>query len=368
MVTDSTDDPDLFPPEPHPRRRVPAGKAILIMVVTLAITMFIDADGLVRTADRQSLGWERTVALEVMHPIQSVSRALYLNRPRLWLVHATGRTDTVHITSTKGVKIATDKSVPVAGSGTTTTTTLPSYRTPTATDPLRILVLGDSLSGHLGPSLSNALTGKPVDVKLDEEVGTGLARPDVVDWPTELTNNMASFNPDVVVIIVGGNDNQDLRTATGWIPITNYPEWKAEYQRRIAQMLDIAAKPGVSVYWIGLPVMNRPSLEKVVPDVNAMIQAEAAARPTQVTYVDSNTALAGPDGSFQTYAPGPDGKPVQIRENDGVHPTGAGMDRIVGLFVNNLIATRHLAPPPPAPTTSVPTTHPSKTAKDRKTR
>ena len=179
---------------------------------------------------------------------------------------------------------------------------------PTAADPLRVLVAGDSLSGHLGPSVSSALQGTPSTITLDEHVGTGLARPDVVDWPTELTQDMAKDAPDVVVLIFGGNDNQDLRTADGWIPITHYAEWKAEYQRRIAQIMDIVAKPGVSVYWIGLPVMSRPSLQAVVPDINHMIKAEAAVRPHQVTYVDPDPAIAKPDGSFATFLPGSDGQ------------------------------------------------------------
>ena len=212
-----------------------------------------------------------------------------------------------------------------------------------------MLVVGDSLSGHLGPSLSDALAGKPATVHLDDHVGTGLARPDVVDWPTELTNDMTTTKPDVVVILMGGNDNQDLRTSTGWVRLSNYAEWKAEYQRRIAQILDIASVPGVSVYWISLPIMNRASLQKYVPDINQMIKLEADARPGNVTFVNADQALAGPNSSYQTYMTTPDGKSVRIREDDGVHPTRTGMDRVVQLFVPNLIRTRHLDTPPPAP-------------------
>jgi hypothetical protein len=237
---------------------------------------------------------------------------------------------------------------------------LPSYRRPTSADPLRVLVAGDSLSGHLGPSMSSALSGKPATVTLDEHVGTGLARPDVVDWPTELSQDMANTKPDVVVLIFGGNDNQDLRTADGWIPITHHDEWKAEYQRRIAQIMDIVAKPGVSVYWLGLPVMARPSLQAVVPEINAMIAKEAAARPHAVTYVDPGPALNGPKGGFAAYLPGPDGRNVMVRESDGVHPTAAGMDRIVALFAPELIRTRHLDPPPPPTSTQPATAKPAK--------
>lgn len=356
MVSPDPTTTDQFPGEPTPRHRAPAGMAIVIMLATLVLTVFLDADGLTRTAERQHLGWQRTVSLWVMHPIQDVSQALRLNRPRAWIASATGHDDNTHITSTKGVKVADGQpTAPSHPGASTTTTTLPSFRRPTSGDPLRVLVAGDSLSGHLGPSLSSALAGKPATVDLDEHVGTGLARPDVVDWPTELRQDMTNTKPDVVVLIFGGNDNQDLRTATGWIPITHVAEWRAEYQRRIAQIMDIVAQPGVSVYWLGLPVMARPSLQAVVPVINEMIAKEAAARPHSVTYVDPAPALSGPNGSFVAYLPDAGGQNVMVRESDGVHPTAAGMDRIVALFAPELIRTRHLAAPPPT-TTAPPAT------------
>ncbi len=348
-------DPDELHDEPATRRRVPAGKAILVVFTTILMTLFLDADGLVQTAERQKLGWERSVSLAVMHPIQDISHALRLNRPRKWLADGTGRSNHSEITSTEGVVIATTTpSTPGSSTAqTTTTTTLPSFRVPTSGNPLRVLVAGDSLSGHLGPSISDHLAGLPARVTLDDHLGTGLARPDVVDWPTELTRQMESTRPEVVILIFGGNDNQDLRTAEGWIHISDYPAWKAEYQRRIAQILDIVTKPGVSVWWIGLPVMDRPALQKVVPDINTMIQLETDARHGQVHFVDPDQALAAPDGSYRTFASPPGGSQQRIRENDGVHPTRAGMDMVVDTFIQKLIEIRHLDPPPAPTTTTV---------------
>ncbi len=358
MVSADPDKGDQFPPEPVRRSRVPAGYAILVTLTTLLLVVFLDADGLTRTAERQHPGFGRSAALAVMRPIKSVSGALGLNRPRAWVAEASGNTQATKFSSTKGVKLAKRPSATTVPGATTTTTTLPTYRTPTPADPLRVLVAGDSLSGYLGPSLAKALEGLPAKVTPDEHVGTGLARPDVVDWPKELTEDMASDRPDVVVIFIGGNDDQDLRTPDGWIPITHFAQWKTEYQRRIAQAMDIVAKPGVSVYWIGLPAMGKAHLQQYVGTINSLIQIEAAARPHSVTYVDSGKALNGPDGNFVIALPDASGRNVTIRANDGVHPTMAGMDRIVALFAPELIQSRHLEGAPQKRTTS--TTRPAK--------
>ena len=358
---------DVFPHEVVARRRVPAGRALAVMLLTLVIILFIDADGLVRTAERQHLGWSRTAALAIIRPIQHVSHAFGLNQPRHWLAELSGHQDSTHITSTVGVKVASPTTTPQTVPGaTTTTSTLPSYRVPTPSKPLRVLVAGDSLSGQLGPAMGDVLGGKPATVMTDEHVGTGLARPDVIDWPTELKFDMSHDHPEVVVLIFGGNDNQDLRTSTGWVYISHFAEWKAEYQRRVAQIMNIVAQPGVSVYWVGMPVMDRPDLQKIVPVVNHIVRLEAGARPGKVTYINSNRVLAKPNGGYAIYLPNPGGGEEQVREGDGVHFTRAGAARIAHLMLPLFETERHLLGPPP--TTLPPSTAPPTTARGSATK
>jgi hypothetical protein len=358
-TTEYTHGPDVFPHEVVTRQRVPAGRALAVMLLTLVLTLFLDADGLVRTAERQQLGWSRTAALAIMHPIQDVSQTFGLTLPRHWLAEATGHQDSTHITSTAGVKIASPTTTPQTVPGaTTTTSTLPSYRVPTPSKPLRVLVAGDSLSGQLGPAMGDVLGGKPATVLTDEHVGTGLARPDVVDWPSELKFDMSHDHPEVVVLIFGGNDNQDLRTATGWVYISHWAEWQAEYQRRVAQIMNIVARPGVTVFWVGMPVMNRADLQKIVPVVNHIVKTEAGARSGKVTYINPNRVLATPQGRYAVYLPSPGGGQEQVREGDGVHFTRAGAARIAHQMLPLFEAERHLIDPPP---TTPPPTHPPTT-------
>ena len=126
------------------------------------------------------------------------------------------------------------------------------------------------------------------------------------------------------MLIFGGNDNQDLRTATGWVYISHWAEWQAEYQRRVAQIMNIVAQPGVTVFWVGMPVMNRADLQKIVPVVNHIVKTEAGARSGKVTYINPNRVLATPKGRYAVYLPSPGGGQEQVREGDGVHFTRAG--------------------------------------------
>ena len=88
-------------------------------------------------------------------------------------------------------------------------------RKPTGTDKLRVVVVGDSLATGLGISLERVLKPSLVRVSRQGRISTGLARPDYFDWPAALTEIVDNFRPDLIVIMLGENDNQALRHAFG---------------------------------------------------------------------------------------------------------------------------------------------------------
>jgi hypothetical protein len=308
------------------------------------VAALLDADGLRQTAESQKPGRTRDVAVwATKHLVQPVSHAAGLNRPRRWINNALGVANERHITDTRNVRVAPRSTTP-RGPQSTTTTTL-ALRTPTAADPLKVLVTGDSLSENLFPPLVDEASGRPIQVTQDSEIGTGLARPDVVDWPTRLAADMKHSHYDAVVVMFGGNDAQDLRTADGWVHIGDPDAWKLEYERRVALTMDtlILGNPKVTVLWVGMPAMTGGSkyLPRLYPEINDIIKREAAARPTNVFYVDAGAVLDAPGGGFQTYLRNPDGSSTKVREGDGVHFTIPGAKRIVDERIAPIINQRY---------------------------
>jgi hypothetical protein len=55
------------------------------------------------------------------------------------------------------------------------------------------------------------------------QISTGLSRPDYYDWPAHLEQDMAAVDPRVVVLLVGANDDQPLRTPGGGSPTSARP-------------------------------------------------------------------------------------------------------------------------------------------------
>jgi hypothetical protein len=357
-VTDPPKDP--VPPRPTPPDRMPAGRAILIMFFTLLFAALLSADDLVRVAGEQPFGTRRDVALAIANPIDRLSDFLSLDRPRAWLTRVTGHDELTDVgtvalpppstvpPSTRPSPATTSTTVPAP------TTTLPSRRVPTPEQPLRVLVAGDSLVGTLADEFARFVHTDPrITVSSDWHVATGLARPDVLNWPVQLTNLVNERQPDVVVLMFGGNDDQDMITADGSRVIPGTDPWRAEYERRVAQMMDIAAAGGRTVVWVGMPIVTKPHLEQTKDIVNAVVAVEASARP-DVHVIDTATLLAPPGGGFTDYLPDANGNPVRVRERDGVHITHAGCDHLTPALLMSFAYEWHVDTPwaPPATTTT----------------
>lgn len=223
-----------------------------------------------------------------------------------------------------------------------TTTTTQAVRIPTAAEPLKVLVAGDSLVGWIAPALEQELpAGDPVEVIDDWKGSTGLVRTDYFDWPARLTEDMAEHDPDVVILGFGGNDTQGFTLDDGTVLQLGTPEWAAEYQRRIGEILDIVEEPGRTVYWIGMPLTRSEPIETLRPVLTEALEEEFASRPW-AHLVDTRDALA-PDGTFTSQLPGDDGTLVTTMAPDDIHPSLDGGVVIVRVFLPALRAERQLS-------------------------
>ena len=343
-----------------PTGRTTAGRAIGTVLLAAVLAALLCADSLVRVAEGLALGTRREVALAVTHPIQDLSHAFGFHLPRLWLVEATGgdlpsappaggdlRVPSAVATTSTTTKEVADLAVATTAP-TTTTTTLPPRRVPTAEDPLRVAMMGDSIMGEISGGLGRLLQDDPrVRITAEAHVSTGLARPDRLDWPAYLDQQLPAIGAEVVFLSFGGNDDQDMLAADGTrLPLLSQG-WQDEYARRVALVMDVAAQRDRSVVWLGLPAQRPEQLDVVKDVMNATAAAQAALRP-RVTYVDVGAVLT-PDGSYSDVLLQPDGTTIRVRSGDGVHVTAAGGDVLAATLLAAFAEEWNLAPAAAAP-------------------
>jgi hypothetical protein len=330
------------PPE---RRLVPAGRAVQAIVVALLLASLFCADSLERVAERQPFGTSRDIALAVTKPLHAVSHALFLDRPRQWLEDRSGN----------GEKPVASVLLPTAPVGATSTTVVgaaatpstgsvvPVRRMPTAATPLRVLMAGDSLIGNISQAVAR-LVGDDSRVKLrtDLQVGTGLSRPDVLDWGAELSSTLAAQDADVVVLSFGANDDQPLRDPSGKFQSLFSDGWAREYTRRVAAIMDLASDGGRrTVVWVGLAPERPERLNQAKDTFNAAARDQAALR-TDVHYVDLVHQFGGVDGAYSDTVTLPDGSIVNARDRDGVHLSHDGANILAPSVLQTFASEWHL--------------------------
>jgi hypothetical protein len=199
-------------------------------------------------------------------------------------------------------------------------------RRPTKRFPLRLLVTGDSLTEYLTAALVNAASAAgPVLGFEDTHYGTGLARPDFVDWSVVARQQVTADHPDAVVVMMGGNDFQGMTLPNGRIlqPLT--PAWVREYQRRAEVCMRIWAQGGRRrVYWLSIPPARDANWAQADADMNLALRRAAAEVPG-ARYLN----ILGPvtdHGRYADFVTDAHGQTTLVRTPDGVHLTQAGSD------------------------------------------
>ncbi len=325
------------------RTRLPWTRVLALGVGAFALWFLLFAPTLQHDAQVSPVGTRRTVSLDVTGPVAALSRVLQLSH----LVSITGRSNrlpggTVGLTvsgprpSTAPHAKSGKGTSPTGGAGPTTPTTAPpNPKLPTAATPLRVLIVGDSIGLDLGGPLQSDLaqTGV-VNAALDARESTGLTRPDYFNWPAELTADLKTVVPQVVVIMMGANDAQDFLGPPD-VPYTS-PQWNTLYAQRVSQFMQIAESGGALVVWAGMPPMQNPGLNAQMTDLNSIVEHQAAAAHPPVQYISTDHSLGTAQGGYTAFITNAAGQVVNVRTPDGTHLTPSGGEVVAQQVINEL--------------------------------
>jgi len=302
------------------RRLHSAGSAIVVSLAGLLVASLLNAPGLHKSATIQPEGWKRDVALGVTGPLESVSAALLLDRPRQALKAALGRSSDDEIDTAVAAPQQPKPTKPVVPPESP-----PKRVKVTPTKKLRLWIAGDSLVVVPGESVLRKVAGnRAFDAAdaIDGRIASGLERPDVFNWFTHVRDVMQKRRPRAVVVMFGGNDDHNLMTGIPEgreVGTFGSPTWRAEYRRRVATIMETVTRNGGYLVWIGLPISRDAEQTLRYDVINTIVQTEAAKRKGRVSYLDTYFFFAGDDGGYAQYIEDAAGKLVKMRADDGVH-------------------------------------------------
>ena len=351
-MPDPTPPTELAPPEADTRQRLPWTRVLMICVLAFAVWLLLFAPTLQHNAQTSPVGTRRTVSLDILGPIAATSRGLQLSRIVSETDAATGRNgnqpgngSTFSVVGPShhhsgGTTPTTTPVVPGATKPATTPTTAVSAIHPTAANPLRVLIVGDSLGLDLGGPLQSDLSNTGVvTATLDGHESTGLTRPDYFNWPAELQSDLGKVHPQVVVIMIGANDPQDFPGPPD-VPYSS-PQWNPMYAARVAAFMQLAGSQGAKVIWVGMPPMQNPTLSAQMADLNTIVQQQAALQKPPVTYISSWSLLGNPPGTYTAFITNASGQVINVRTPDGTHMTPAGGEVLSQAVLNYMRSSLH---------------------------
>jgi len=190
--------------------------------------------------------------------------------------------------------------------------------------PLRLWVGGDSLAGSLGPALGKiaGATGV-VHTQVDYRVSSGISSDGVRDWSQRATDQMAQYDPEVVVFEVGTNDASIVNSH---LNADGVPGWEPLYRMQVSRMMDTFRGPPDhrrTVLWVGAPPMSLGWRDQGVRELDRVMREEAKKRAPEVVYVDAYTLFADQSGHYTSTLRTLNGV-ERVRISDGVHFSDAG--------------------------------------------
>jgi hypothetical protein len=236
----------------------------------------------------------------------------------------------------------------------------------TQRDAYRVLVIGDLLAGGLFAGMDRLARGDQtikVDGRFKED--SGLARPEIYNWPEALRKILEGQEIDIAVILVGSNDGQDMRP--GGVPVAfGSPEWSAAYEAQVASLLDILKEHGTTAYWVGLPPMASPDYDARMRAIGERQATVLEARGIKL--VDLRPHFGRPDGGYTDSGTDVTGATVRLRARNGVNFLKSGNDKLAKIVLDVIradIETAANPPPVPAATAEAEPQHPiSQTKQD----
>ena len=192
--------------------------------------------------------------------------------------------------------------------------------------PFNILIVGDSfIAEGFGPLLEKELLNYENTTVVRHGVySTGLSRPDYFNWQDELNKLIDSVKPNIVIVMFGANDAQDIKDINGKT-LVHYGDdnWNDIYGKNVAIFLDILKDDKVFVLWIGNPIARDEYYRTKIENLNSVFE-KTVKRYDSAIFLSTWNTLADKNGNYTAYLPGKNDKIYLARASDGIHATQFG--------------------------------------------
>jgi hypothetical protein len=134
------------------------------------------------------------------------------------------------------------------------------------------------------------------------------------------------FRPDVVVVLIGVNDDQSIILPSGGIVPEGSEEWTGVYEDRVDNFLAAATDAGGRVVWVGLPPLAEARHNSQAQSLNESFDSAIEDYPS--AYFFDTFDRFSRNGEYAPFGRDANSNVAQLRGGDGVHFTTTGYDAL----------------------------------------
>ena len=190
----------------------------------------------------------------------------------------------------------------------------------------RVVVMGDSLADGVWAGLVQAFSDDPqIEVVQKSDGASGITRADATPWDTIVATLAPNEVPHIAIAVFGIADRRSLRVEGQKFEVGS-EGWIKEYGRRVDAVLKALKRRGAAVYWIGLPIMRGTNTRRDTEIMNNVFREQALLNNTK--FISTWDSFADAAGNYTDFGPDLTGKVRQLREEDGVHLTLQGYEKL----------------------------------------
>lgn len=195
------------------------------------------------------------------------------------------------------------------------------------------LLIGDSLMQGVAIALNRDLRNLNFKVTDLSKQNTGLSYKSYFDW-SKATNEafVKDSNIKYLVVLLGANDPWDIKKG-GTYHRFGSPSWIDIYTNRVDEIIKIAKKHKVKVFWFEIPPVKKEDLNKKIQVLNKIYSDEVL--KNKEIFINTKLFFSVND-KYSAYIKDEDNKSIKVRTDDGVHFTPNGAKEMSKLLLEHI--------------------------------
>ncbi|AXP08794.1 GDSL-type esterase/lipase family protein [Campylobacter hepaticus] len=196
----------------------------------------------------------------------------------------------------------------------------------------KFLFIGDSLMQGVAIALNKDFRNLNLKTLNLSKQNTGLSYKSYFDWSKATNDALKNSTIKYLVVLLGANDPWDIKKGGNYHRFGS-ASWIEIYTSRVDEIIKIAKKYKVKVFWFEIPPVKKEDLNKKIQILNKIYSEEIA--KNKEIFINTKSFFSIND-KYSAYIKDENNKSIKARTDDGIHFTPRGAQEMSKLLLKHI--------------------------------